>query len=109
MEIRFATSELKMLCENKKQMKKELGEICARKLMTRLEDLASSSNVTELTAGRPHPLVRERKGQYSVDLYGGKRLVFEPANQPIPRDKDEAIDWRRVTIVRIVFIGDYHD
>ena len=90
-------------------MKKELGNAGARKLQTRLAELMAVVSVNELIAGHPHPLKGDRAGQFAVSLEGGKRLVFEPANDPIPKTHDDAIDWTSVTIVRIAFIGDYHD
>jgi proteic killer suppression protein len=109
MEILFATTKLKELCEQQKKMQKELGNACARKLRTRLKDLAAATSVSELVAGHPHPLKGDRAGQLAVNLDGGVRLVFESANDPTPKTQDDAIDWANVTIVRIVFIGDYHD
>lgn len=47
-------------------------------------------------------------GQFAVDLDRGRRLVFEPANRPVPHRDDGGIDWTKGTVVRIVFIGDYH-
>lgn len=88
---------------------KKLGDVCARKLRTRLADLSAASRVTELVAGNPHPLTGDRLGQFAVDLAGGWRLVFAPANDPVPRRDDASIDWSAVTIVCIEFIGDYHD
>lgn len=41
-------------------------------------------------------------------LSGGQRLVFEPADDPVPLT-DGHIDWPRVTKVRVTFIGDYHE
>ncbi|HIJ21784.1 MAG: hypothetical protein HON68_10265 [Gammaproteobacteria bacterium] len=47
--------------------------------------------------------------QYAVSLHGGIRLVFEPANIPVPCHDEGGINWLRVTKVRIIYIGDYHD
>jgi hypothetical protein len=52
---------------------------------------------------------RDRAGEFALDLDGGKRLVFESANDPVPVNEDDSIDWSKVTSIRIVFIGDYHD
>ena len=109
MEISFASPKLKALCEKHAEMQKALGGACARKLRSRLADLTAARNVGELTAGRPHPLKGNRAGQFALDLEGGRRLVFEPADDPLPRHEDGAIDWSTVTKVQIVFIGDYHD
>lgn len=109
MEIKFKDKKLRELCEKQAVAVKKLGDICARKLRTRLDDLAAASRVTELVAGNPHPLTGDRLGQFAVDLAGGFRLVFAPANDPVPRRDDASIDWSVVTIVCIEFIGDYHD
>lgn len=109
MEIQFKDKKLRELCEKQAVAVKKLGDACARKLRTRLADLAAASRVTELVAGNPHPLTGDRLGQFAVDLAGGWRLVFAPANDPVPRKDDTSIDWSAVTIVCIEFIGDYHD
>lgn len=109
MEISFLTNELQKLCENQRAMVKKHGAICAKRLRTRLADLQAAEVVDDLVAGRPHPLERDREGQYAVDLYGGDRLVFDSANEPVPIKEDGTIAWDEVTKVRIVFIGDYHD
>jgi len=80
---------------------RKLGKSCFRKLKARLTDILAAANVSELVAGRPHPLERDRLGQFAVDLSG--------ANDPEPLNDAGGIDWARVTVVRIVFIGDYHD
>lgn len=109
MEIIFGDSKLQKLCEQQAVAQKQLGQVCARKLRLRLADLAAAGSVRELVAGRPHPLKGDRAGQFAVDLEGAKRLVFEPANDPISCNKDGSIDWSKVTRVCIVFMGDYHD
>lgn len=88
---------------------KDLGLVCARKLRNRLSDLEAAQRVTELVAGNPHPLKGNRAGQFALDLAGGWRLVFAPAHDPCPTRPDGGIDWSHVTIVRIEYIGDYHD
>ena len=109
MDIEFSSPDLQNLCEQQRIMTKQLGEPCSRKLRTRLADLKAVTNVGELSAGRPHPLKGDRAGQFALDLFGAKRLVFESANNPVPVRDDGAIAWHQVTKVRIVFIGDYHD
>ncbi len=109
MEIRFKDKQLRELCEKRAVDAKKLGDIGARKLQTRLADIAAASRVTDLITGNPHPLKGDRHGQFALDLAGGWRLVFVPANEPIPRRDDAAINWSAVTIVCIEYIGDYHD
>lgn len=109
MDIEFSSPELQSLCEQQRLMTKQLGDNSSRKLRTRLADLRAAANVAELSSGRPHPLKGDRAGQFALELHGGKRLVFEPANNPVPTRQDHSIAWDLVTKVRIVFIGDYHD
>ena len=109
MEIRFKDKQLQDLCNKKVVAVKKLGDIGARKLQTRLADIAAATRVSDLIAGNPHPLKGGRLGQFALDLAGGWRLVFGSANEPIPRRDDASIDWSAVTIVCIEYIGDYHD
>ena len=109
MDIRFKDKKLRRLCETRALAERRLGADCARKLRSRLGDLEAAACVTELRAGRPHALTGDRTGQFALNLAGGRRLVFAPAQGPCPHHADGSIDWSRVTAVRIEFIGDYHD
>jgi len=108
MEIEFRNKHLRRLCEQDRYAVQELGADCAKKLQGRIADLQSVNDVLELPAGKPHPLKGDRKGQYAIELTGGKRLVIIPANNPTPMLDEENIDWSRVTKIRIIEIGDYH-
>ena len=109
MEIDFKDGKLRDLCEKQRVARRKLGDACARKLRSRLADLAAAHGVTDLMAGRPHPLKHDREGQFALDLAGGDRLVFSPDHDPVPQTQDGTTDWSQVTAVRIEFIGDYHD
>lgn len=109
MEIGFRDDRLRDLCEKERVARKKLGDACARKLRSRLADLDAARVVTDLVAGRPHPLKVDRAGQFALDLAGGIRLVFAPANDPVPQTQDGSTDWSEVNAVCIEFIGDYHD
>ena len=109
MEIAFGSGELEKLYTSAKYANRKLGPMSARKLRSRLADIAAAHDVTELVAGRPHPLKGGRFGEFSLRLHGGHRLVFGPDHDQLPSHAEGGIDWRRVTAVRIVEIGDYHD
>jgi len=108
LKIEFSDKKLRQLCEKQVVAVKKLGDICARKLQARLTDLEAATCVTDIVAGRPHELQGERAGQIALDLAGGYRLVFAPANDPIPLRDDLSIAWSCVTIISIEYIGDYH-
>lgn len=109
MDILFISKKLEGICREEKRMVKQLGRNGARKLRARLKDLSAAANMEEVRVGRPHLLRGDFAGCLALDLDGGRRLVLEAADDPIPRREDESIDWGSVTRIRIVFIGDYHD
>lgn len=109
MEITFKDKKIRELCEKQATAEKKLGADCARRLRTRLSELEAAIQVTDLVAGNPHPLKGDRAGQFALDLAGGWRLVFAPDHTPCPTRPDGGIDWSQITIVRIEYIGDYHD
>lgn len=109
MQISYKDKNVRELCLDSRLANKTLGFDNAKKLKIRLTAIEAAKCVTELVAGRPHPLKGERLGQFALDLAGGWRLVFSPANDPPPENMTGGIDWSQVTIVCIEYIGDYHD
>lgn len=109
MDIFYESDDLKRLCMEERTATQKLGAKGAKKLRARLADLEAATRVTDLIAGSPHPLKRDRAGQFAVSLDGACRLVFRPEKVPPPTKDDGSIDWAEVTAVRILFIGDYHD
>jgi proteic killer suppression protein len=107
--ITYLNDELELHCLQQREARKAYGADNAKKLLSRLADLADAANVSELAVGNPHPLRHDRQGQFALSLCGGCRLVFAPADVPPPQREDGSIDWSAVTSVCIVFIGDYHD
>lgn len=110
MQIHFHNRKLRKLCEDSREAVRRLGSNSAKKLQSRLSDIEAAANVKELPLlGNPHSLVGDRQGQFAISLAGGKRLVFKPSHNPVPKKDDGGINWTLVTSVTIVFIGDYHD
>jgi proteic killer suppression protein len=110
-DIVFGSRELETLCHDDKLATRTLGAQSARKLRARLDDLAAAAclAVAPKLPGRFHSLTGDRKGQFAFHLQDGRRLVVEPANNPMPLRTDGSVDLIAVTAVRVVFIGDYHD
>jgi len=108
MQITFATKAIQRLCEEDKHQRKQLGDKRAKRLKNRINELRAVQNVSQLQLGRPHPLSGDRAGQFSVDLDGPMRLLFEPTDQPPPTLVAGGIDWQQVTSVRLLDIGDTH-
>ncbi len=80
------------------------------RLKRRLDDLRAAENLRVMMtlAGNCHPLVANRKGQWAIYLEHPQRLVFKPANDPLPDLGDGRLDLEKVTAVRLLSIEDYH-
>ncbi|MDH3723623.1 MAG: killer suppression protein [Desulfobacteraceae bacterium] len=82
-----------------------------RKLQQRLMELKAApflDDISKVPPPRCHPLSGDRDGQLSVDLEHPYRLLFIPANDPIPLTQDGGLDWTKVTEIEIVEITDTH-
>jgi plasmid maintenance system killer protein len=82
-------------------------------IRVRLDELADAENLSIMRLIPQtycHELKGKRKGQIAVKLDQGYRLVFEPANKPVPTKPDGGIEWAQVTAVRILKLAeDYHE
>lgn len=111
LDILFCTSKLEKECCDSKARRKRHGEERARRLGRRLDDLRAAATLAVMRTlpGRCHALSADLKGEFAVDLDGPYRLIFEPAHEPLPVDGSGSLDWSRVTAIRILRIGDYHN
>ncbi len=112
MVILFKTAKLEKECNNENLLVKRFGALRAKLLKRRLNELQAATSLDVLrclTQVRCHELKGNRKGQLSVDLDYPYRLVFEPANNPIPKKPDGGLDWNKVTMVRIIGVEDTHE
>ena len=110
-ELSWADKKLEEAASTERALKRRWGKE-SRVLATRLAALRAADTLDVLTrtgvAGRCHALTGDLKGQYAMHLWGPVRLVFEPANDPIPRKPDGGIDEKLVTAARILRVADYH-
>jgi plasmid maintenance system killer protein len=110
-DIYFKTKKLQKICSVSREGQKHLGAKMARRLQQRMMELkaaVSLDDISRLPPARCHELTGNRKGQLSVDLGHPYRLVFIPANNPIPETTDGGLDWPGVTEIEIIEIGDTH-
>lgn len=111
MDIEFDTQKLERLCNDDTKLKRELGFEQAKRVRRRLDDLHAAETLAvmmTLPQARCHELKGDRKGQFSVDIKHPYRLIFVPANKPVPKLPDGGIDISKVTAVRIVGMEDTH-
>lgn len=102
---------MEKICNCRKLAQKNFGPVQCRLLMRRLDELRAADTLEVLRYlphAHCHELTGKREGQLSVDLKHPYRLIFEPADYPIPLTDDEGIDWKRVTTIRILEVEDTH-
>ena len=110
MDIVFRNAKIKKLCTDSNVAAKKLGQINAKRLRQRLDDLhaAETLHVMRTLPGRCHELEADRAGQLSLDLKHPQRLIFEPLQNPAPSKTHGGLDWTKVTAVKILEITDTH-
>jgi proteic killer suppression protein len=111
MDIFFKTSAIQKLCSKDAVAQKKLGPKMARNLQRRMMELKAAeslADISHLPPARCHELKGNRKGQLSVDLEHPFRLLFIPANNPVPIGEDGGLDRTQVTEIEIIEIVDTH-
>jgi len=109
--ILFHDPDFQNECNNHKLLKRHQGDLRAKKIRRRLDDLKAASNLEMMRSlpGRCHELKGDRHGQLSLDLDHPWRLIFVPADQPPSLKSDGGIDWEKVLIIKILKIDDTHE
>jgi proteic killer suppression protein len=93
-----------------KALSRSYGAENARRVLRRLDELRAAPNLETMRTlpGRCHELKGDRAGQLAIDVRHPYRLIFEPANEPLPQKADGGLDWTGVTSIRIIEVEDYH-
>lgn len=109
MDILFRTSKLAKQCCDDSQARKAFGDVRAKRLRVRLDDLDAVDNLAEARnlPGRFHELKGDMAGKFTLDLEGPYRLIFEPVT-PGDLDRSDLGDWSKITCVMILGIEDTH-
>lgn len=108
--IVFANSKLEKTFNSQKLLQKEYGAQ-VYKIRIRMAVLGKALCLAFVPVKKPdrrHELTGNRKGKFSVDLKHPFRLVFEPAENPVPKKEDGGIDLEKVLSIRILAVEDYH-
>ena len=112
MDIIFQDRTLEKAYNDLSFLARKYGPKRAKLLRQRFDDLKGVANLAVLRSlpqGRCHELKGNRAGMLAVDVGHPYRLIFEPANDPIPRKPDGGLDWTKVTVIKILAVEDYHD
>lgn len=110
--IYFKSKKLEKQCNDDKEARRAHGDRRAGLLRHRLDDLAAAATLAVMRPpmpGRCHELTADRSGQLALDLDHPYRLIFDVADDPIPKLPDGSLDWSQVRSIRILEIVNYHD
>jgi proteic killer suppression protein len=110
MKVAYANSRIQKLCTDEKYARKKLGENVAKFLRQRIKQMEEAESLDQLrhAAGDWHELIGDRKGQLACSVSGLTRLVFTPANAPLPTNPGCGLDWSQVIAVINLEIVYYH-
>ncbi len=111
MDVYFRKSKMQKRSQTIADAKCEWGEIRGKLVRRRLDELAAATNLEmmrSLPGAKCHELTGNLKGKLAVNLDQPYRLLFEPANDPIPCKDDGGLDWTKVTAITVLEILDYH-
>lgn len=76
--------------------------------MIELSAAHALSDIACLPQARCHELTGNRKGQLSVDVEHPYRLLFVPADDPVPHKPDGGLNWSEIREIEILDITDTH-
>lgn len=111
MDIHFDNTRFEQLCNTHRALVRAYGERMAGLIRRRLDDLDAAESLDDMRnlPGRCHELKGNRAGQLSVDLVHPQRLIFVPAEKPIPQKPDGGMDWTEVKSILVLGIEDTHE
>jgi proteic killer suppression protein len=109
-DILFGSDKLRELLNSERLLKRKHGAANMKIVAQRMSDLRAAPRLKDMEGlpGRCEELKGDRRWQLSLRLQGAKRLIFEPAHNPVPRKSDGGLDWAQVSRIRILEIIDYH-
>ena len=98
------------VCASDREGSRHWGPDNWRILKRRLASLLAAPTLAAMEGvpGNCHQLTSDRAGEFAVTLWGPYRLVFAPANEPIPTLEGGGIDISAVTRIEIREVVNYH-
>ena len=111
MQINFKTKKLQKTVADLLAMKKNYGAM-AKTINIRLNELKHTScleNMKLLPHTNCHKLIGNYEGKFAISISVNHRIIFEPANNPLPCKDDGGLDLSKIDKITILEIGiDYH-
>jgi plasmid maintenance system killer protein len=110
--ILFENDKTAQLFSSHGKLVREFKHQRAKLIEQRLSELRSADCLSDMQFYRQadcHPLRYGHAGEFAVSLDSGYRLLFYPADDPLPLHPGGNLDWTRVTTICVIGVEDYHD
>lgn len=104
MELSFANPELREICEKREAAVAAIGPAAALELAQRLADIIEFDSVADFAVLFPGDVLDRSIEERSLRLNAGVELVFRSGHVQTPTTSTKAVDWGKVTRIRIVAI-----
>lgn len=111
--IVFASKKLQKQFNEERVMLKAFGQQRAKRIKVVMAALRAAPNLGAFAPPyspphRCHELKGKGKGTFSLDLDGPYRLIIQPLHNPLPERPDGGLDWKGITVIKILGIEDTH-
>lgn len=104
MELSFATTELREICEKRDAAVAALGTAAALELEQRLADIEALETAADLGALFPADVLERSQTERALRLRAGYKIAFRSGHVHTPFTPMGDTDWRKVTRMRILAI-----
>jgi toxin HigB-1 len=101
LELSFANKPLRQLCESSAKANRKLGVDIANELRRRVADLRAATSARDLLIGAPREI---QANQITLDVGPCFKITFCANHNTIPKLESGAIDWSKVSRVKILAI-----
>jgi proteic killer suppression protein len=110
MKVLYQNNKLEKQLSSASEIKKAFGKN-ANKVEQRMSEIKSSPNLAvlmQIPAARCHRLKGDLAGEWAVSISPNHRLLFQIADDPVPRKDNGEIDTILVKEIKIITTTDYH-
>ena len=101
-ELTFASTELRGICESRRRAISAIGVHAARELEQMLADLAALPTFADLPELLSDSIIERSPTEKAIRLKAGCHLVFCAAHVKVPLSSSGATDWAKVSRIRII-------
>jgi hypothetical protein len=100
-ELAFADTKLRSICESRKKAKASLGTTAAKALEQKLAELDAFGTVAEFLEMYEEETHQRSPIEMAIRLTAGVDLIFCAGHVKVPQTSSGATDWSKVTRIRV--------